>query len=652
MVPSNIALSLLAACLIAQPALGARGLSQDRAFLAARDAFRVGDAVKRAKHAARLKGYILEPYVEYWLLKTRLEQTPADEVRGVLERHANTLIAEALRRDWLHVVGKKEQWELFEQELPLLANGDAEVRCYSLLARWRQSDDSALAQLKPFWYAPRELPEGCVPIAQDALKSGQLGAGHVWARFRVLTDANQIGPAKRVLSFLPRQDAPDSRQVDAAASSPTRFLDRLPELRGRAAKELTILALSRLARSDPQFAAAYWDRKLRGRFSDEDRAYVWAQIATQGAKRHLAEAVGWFAESGDAPLTDEQAEWRARIALRQQDWVEVRGAIERMSPLARGEPAWTYWLGRASRALGQTGQSNAALARIAGAPNFYGQLASEELGLRIEVPPRPAPPTREELAEVAANGGLQRALALYRLNMRVEATREWNWTIRAMDDRTLLAAAELARSNEVWDRAINTADRTVVLHDFALRYLAPYHDVLAEQARSRELEEHWVLGLVRQESRFIANAKSSAGASGLMQLMPATARWIAKKVGLRDYSWSRVTEVSINAALGTAYLKQVLDDLDGSPVLAAAAYNAGPGRARKWRDTRPLEGAIYAESIPFNETRDYVKKVMANTVYYSEVLGGTKRTLKERLGVIAPRSPADRMAAIRDGSPQ
>jgi soluble lytic murein transglycosylase len=136
-----------------------------------------------------------------------------------------------------------------------------------------------------------------------------------------------------------------------------------------------------------------------------------------------------------------------------------------------------------------------------------------------------------------------------------------------------------------------------------------------------------------------------------MQLMPKTARWIAKKVGLRNYSWSHVTDVGVNTTLGTAYLKHILDGLDGSPVLAATAYNAGPGRARNWRGARPLEGAIYAESIPFNETRDYVKKVMANTVFYSALFGGPTRTLKERLGIIAPRTSVDRIAALKDDTP-
>jgi soluble lytic murein transglycosylase len=150
-----------------------------------------------------------------------------------------------------------------------------------------------------------------------------------------------------------------------------------------------------------------------------------------------------------------------------------------------------------------------------------------------------------------------------------------------------------------------------------------------------------MLGLVRQESRFIANARSSVGAMGLMQLMPATARWSAKKIGLA-YQASRVIEPPTNIALGANYLKHVLDDL-GHPVLAAAAYNAGPGRARRWRDSRPLEGAIYAETIPFSETRDYVKKVMANTMYYAQLIGGKLIPLKDRLGKVPSRFTEERV---------
>jgi soluble lytic murein transglycosylase len=203
-----------------------------------------------------------------------------------------------------------------------------------------------------------------------------------------------------------------------------------------------------------------------------------------------------------------------------------------------------------------------------------------------------------------------------------------------MEDRALLAAAELARRNAIWDRAINTADKTVALHDFSMRYPVPYGAVLSEQARVRQIDEPWVFGLVRQESRFIADARSPAGAAGLMQLLPTTARWVAQKIGMKGYHSSRVNQPRVNVALGAFYLRHVLGGLDGSPVLAAAAYNAGPGRARRWRDTKPLEGAIYIETIPFEETRQYVKKVMANTVYYDALFGGELRSLKSRLGTI------------------
>jgi soluble lytic murein transglycosylase len=172
-----------------------------------------------------------------------------------------------------------------------------------------------------------------------------------------------------------------------------------------------------------------------------------------------------------------------------------------------------------------------------------------------------------------------------------------------------------------------------------LRYPVPFRDVFGEYAKTHGLDEAWVLGLVRQESRFVSDARSTAGAAGLMQIMPRTAKYMATRMGMRNYQAKRVTEVQTNVTLGTRYLKMVLDQL-GHPVLASAAYNAGPGRARRWRDaSKPLEGAIYAETIPFGETRRYVKKVMANSVFYGALLETEEKSLKARLGTIQPRTP-------------
>jgi soluble lytic murein transglycosylase len=355
----------------------------------------------------------------------------------------------------------------------------------------------------------------------------------------------------------------------------------------------------------------------------------------------MPEALEWYRKAADAPLSDEVAQWKVRAALRAQDWGLVRSTIEKMPAALAEQPAWIYWLGRAYRSGGRVEDANTLFAKIAGQPNFYGNLADEELGRIITTPPRAASPTPDENARMAANPGLRRALALFRVNLRSEGVKEWNWALRGLSDRELLAASGLAHRAGIYDRAIAAADRTQNEHDYSLRYLSPYSDQVRPAAKNQALDDAWVYGLMRQESRFVSNARSTVGASGLMQLMPATARWVAKKIGLKDFHQGQVNDTQTNVLLGTTYMRLVLESLDNHPVLASAAYNAGPGRARKWRADTPLEGAVYAETIPFNETRDYVKKVMSNSVYYSALFDGQPQSLKNRLGVIGPRTTGE-----------
>jgi len=235
--------------------------------------------------------------------------------------------------------------------------------------------------------------------------------------------------------------------------------------------------------------------------------------------------------------------------------------------------------------------------------------------------------------------GFIRGERLYAMNLRFEGNREWNWELRNMSDKQLLASAEYAKRIGLYDRVVNTADRTKQEHDFSLRYPTPYRDELSPIAKQIDLYLAWAYGLIRQESRFIMNASSSVGASGLMQVMPNTAKYVAKKIGMTSYTNDKLTDTNTNLTLGSNYLNMVLVDLDGSWVLASAAYNAGPSRSKSWREklTSPTEGAIFAETIPFNETRTYVKNVLANATYYSSVMHGQSQSLKQRLGVITPK---------------
>jgi soluble lytic murein transglycosylase len=619
----------------------------DDAFLRAYDAFRAGEPTKLSRAAAvareKAPGHVLAPYLDFWRLKLRLEDQPVEEVRAFLEREKGSYLAERLRIDWLRELGKRGDWENFDRELPLLAQEDLELRCYGWLSRLARGDDGALREARAMWSEPRELPDACIALADRLIQAEQLGVDDVWKRARVLLENGQLNPARRALGYLPDNQKHDAGLFNQAATAPARFLASPPKnLDKRATREMLLFAVVRLARGDPEAAAEVLRGKLGERLSAEDMKYLWGRVALEGARRLIKDAHQWYRLADDQQLNDEQLAWKTRAALRAGDWQAVRDAVDRMSVAARQDQAWTYWYGRALAAQGVAEGARAYYLRISGQPNFYGLLAAEELGAMVAVPEPYHMPSEAEVETARALPSLARALALYRMDMRSEAVREWLFGLRGMDDNQLLAAAELAQRNAVYDRAINTADRTQHKHNYKVRFLAPFREVFTEQARSYRLEEAWVLGLVRQESRFIVNAKSSAGAQGLMQLMPATARWMAKRIGMRDYNHSRVADVPVNVALGTGYLRQVLDEL-GHPVLASAAYNAGPGRARRWRDAQPLEGAIYAETIPFNETRDYVKKVMANTMYYAQLIGGKLVPLKDRLGQIPARVSGERV---------
>ena len=617
--------------------------ANDGAVLSTYDAWRAGDAVKFARTAKALEGHALEPWVEYWRLSMRLEDaTPAD-FGAYFTRYPGLYPTELLRAEWLKVLGRRADWPEFDRELALYPREDLEIRCYTLLSRLQRDDErgvnAALAEfVTRWWLEPTELPEGCAKAADWLYARDHLSATEVWRRVRVLFEKGQITAAKTALGYLPKHESPDERALAEAARQPKRFVERLPRtLEKRPAQEVAVLAMVRLARNDPQAAAnALLEGRLGTKLAEADVKYLWGQIGYEAAREHMPEALKWYGLAGDLALEDEKLAWKVRAALRAGRWTAVREAIDGMKPAARQEMAWTYWYGRALAAEGDETGARAYFLRIAGRTDFYGLLAGEELGY-VTVPPEASyQPTEAQVEAARAEPGLVRALELIRLGVRLEGIREWLHTIRYFDDQRLLAAAEFARRAEVYDRAIQAADRTVAQHNFALRYPSPYHDVFREYARTYSLDEAWVLGIVRQESRFIADARSNAGAAGLMQVMPGTARMMAQRIGLRNYRAKGMTDVQTNVTLGTGYLKMVLDQL-GHPVLASAAYNAGPSRARRWRDARPLEGAVYAETIPFPETRDYVKKVTANAVFYAMVLNGQATPLKARLGMVPPR---------------
>ncbi|THF64617.1 lytic transglycosylase domain-containing protein [Pseudothauera nasutitermitis] len=617
--------------------------SGDARILAAREALRTGDRATLERLAAQRQPHELDAYVQYWLLFNRLarpEPPPANELREFLAAHEGTLLAERLRGDWLRRLAKDGEWREYLNVYAGLQRPDDELTCQSWRARQTLGDAQVVAEVAALWNERVNHHAACEPVLRALALERRVSVDDIWSRIRRQVEGRDTAPASVTLSWLPVGEAPSQADFNRALGNPGQYLAALPAtaLEQRAGRELVLAAIVRLARENPEEAYLHLLR-LGDRLGAEKAAQAHAALALRAAYRQLPQAVDWFVAAGDAPLSAEQRAWRVRSALRVGDWGRVRQGIEALPAAERERPEWIYWLARAHVALGSPELATLLYERIAAEPNFYGLLAAEELGSRFVLPGRAGGVMAPDRARAEGDPGLRRALALYRLDMRLDAVREWNWALRGRDEGFLLAAAELALRNDIYDRAINTAELAGAAAHFELRFITPYRQVIEPQVQRQGLDMSWVYGLMRQESRFIAPARSSAGAQGLMQVMPATGKWVAGKIGLRNYHPRMLTDPDTNVLLGTSYMRLILDDLDNHPVLASAGYNAGPGRARRWRDDRPMEGAIYAETIPFDETRDYVKKVMANTVIYAAMLEGRPQSLKSRLGVVAPRPP-------------
>ena len=591
----------------------------DRIFIDLREAAKKNDVAKTQQLAASLTNYPYDDYVAYFRIKPQLfdsaggaraDSSADSQVNAFLTQYQGSALADRMRNDWLLVLGKRKDWANFDaQYAKFVLDDDTQVKCYALQSRLAQGENPAKVGLdaRAVLIDPRYFGQACQELVPALVGFGGMSA----------SEAKAIGRAANEMGF-------DTMSRRLGGDDP-------------------IADIVKAAKTDP--AKAYKDfAQVASRYSKENQAVAWGVIGQFLGKKldsNAADAYRMQQELGyNELLSAETQEWKVRAGLRAKDWNLVKSAIEGMNPAVRNrDPAWVYWYARALKADGQDAKARENYELISDQFNFYGQLAREELGRPNHAPPR-TKVSEPEIEAMTNRKGFIRAERLYAMNLRFEGNREWNWELRNMSDKQLLAAAEYAKRINLYDRVVNTADRTKQEHDFSLRYPTPYRDELSPIARQIDLNLAWAYGLIRQESRFIMNAASSVGASGLMQVMPNTAKYVAKKIGMTSYTNDQLSNTNTNLTLGSNYLNMVLMDLDGSWVLASAAYNAGPGRSKQWREklTTPTEGAIFAETIPFNETRTYVKNVLANSTYYTTVIQGQTPSLKQRLGVISPKA--------------
>lgn len=619
--------------------------SDEALFQHARASYAARNEIALAEDVSQLKAqqYILAPYAEYWLMLLRLAEAEPQEVRTFLTQYADLPFADRLRGEWLKQLAKQSDWDTFFAEYPNFQRDDVAVRCDALSGQLAQKAGSPTApeqiktlweQAAPIWLTGAELPNGCNQLFDTLQSAGVLSQRDIWARVRLALQDNKLTLAKNIAKRLPAVETADLKLFDRALQNPQQFLDKkVATYKSALGIEANLYALDRLARTKLDTAISSYD-KLQALLSAEDRAFGWGRIALHAARAHHPLALEYFALADPAKLDKDQRAWQVRAALRIMDWQAVQQGIQAMPAKQQEEGTWRYWLARAFKEQALPVEANALFNQLANERHYYGWLALDELGSVMRNPDEEYTTTDLEVTAIASQPAIKRSIALHALDMRWEARAEWVWATRNFDDKQLLAAAEYAARQKWYDVAIITADNTKQVHDFNLRYPTPYRDLIHRSAKEVDLDEAWVYGLTRQESRFMHYAKSGVGASGLMQLMPATAKWAAKRMGIDDYSHDKIHQLDTNIDIGTYYMRYTLDLMYDQPVMATAAYNAGPSRAKRWMAPEAMEAAIYIETIPFTETRTYVQRVMANAHIYASRLGTKIQSLKSRIGIV------------------
>ncbi len=617
-------LCLILACL-ALPAHARLDLS------AMLEASRSHNLPQLARMSEATLGEPLEMYPRYHWLTAQITTLAESDASAFLARYPDTALAERFRAEWLKELGQRQNWASFAAEYPKLENPNAELQCFYAQAGLALGDERPQNAVRPLWFSGQRQPQSCNPVFESLRALGKLSNEDVWQRLRLVLFNDNTELAASLATQIEAAAVINPKQLAALRAQPENGWPQAAE--SRAGRETALYILARIARDTPERAAQLLS-DVEALWPEADRQYGWRLIGVQAARKHHPQANDWLVRGGQKGMDADSRAWSIRAGLRAGDWKGVAERIESLPEREQQETTWRYWHARAIKELGRTAEANPLLAALASGNDFYSLLAREDLGTVLEPAAIQYQASEDEIRTVQQWPAVKRAQALFQQNWRTEAVREWNWAMRGQTDQLLLAAAEFARRQGWYDRAIFSADRTRQLHNLSLRYLAPYRDIVEKQAQSEGLDSAWVYGLMRQESRFVADAKSGAGARGLMQLMPATAREVAAKLGIKRFDQNDAQDIRTNVMLGSRYLREVWSRLNESQVMASAAYNAGPSRARAWQAAQPLDAAIYIENIPFSETRDYVKKVMTNAVHYAQVFGSGQTSLKTRLGKI------------------
>lgn len=561
---------------------------------------------------------LLGAYPMYWYLRQQLNGPTEDYPVGLLQefisKHQGQYVAERVKAEWAKNAIKGGDFETVLRLQPLNSSDNQAICALDQAKAISGTSLSAPDEIiKNFKYG-----DNCWGLLGTVYSQNYVTYDQLIPLLRDHVEYDNKKSASRLAGIIFNNE--QLAQFNAIMADPRSWImQQQGTATDRVQEDLRAMAFSRLARQDEEGGIEIL--RQTELLTPEDKQWAFAQFGLIAALRHEPHAEARYKEAGDVPLSDYNAAWRVRAALYQPniDWKWVVHSVDLMNQDQQNESVWLYWKGRALDALGDKQQALSLFQRADQGQEFYSLLAREAQDKQINPSASSVVPSAEALSSIKTNASLQRAMALFKMGDHADGVPEWRFGTQSMSDEQLLAAAQWALDEEIYDQAINTSHKVKSGLNYEQLFPMPYLDFVQRQAQAQGIDPAWVYGIIRQESRFVMAARSSRGASGMMQLLPATAQHVANQIGLSGYNNSMVNDPETNMLLGTSYLRQTLDKVSGSEPAATAGYNAGPNRAIRWQNDfgHVMEGAAFIETIPYTETRIYTKNVMSNLANYT-----------------------------------
>ncbi|MFT4633102.1 MAG: soluble lytic murein transglycosylase [Candidatus Pseudothioglobus sp.] len=627
--------------------------TQRRQYQSAIAAIKAGQTTKYINLADDLRTYPLYPYLDYTYKIYHLSRQKGEQIQSFIDQWPDTPLANQLRQNWLYNLAKRSQWaEFLAFHDPEQANDiNACFHAYALFKVDQQT--KAFAEARKLWLVGESQPDECDAIFKAWRDADLLTDDLGWQRFQLAMNNNATTLAAYLVRFVGKADKSLANAYQRARREPASVLkERLLAQNSPKVRQVISYSIKRLARQDVRAALAALQRyEQTHNVSEQDLqdlyAYVGVRLSNTGDPDNVLDRLP-MKLTGQTDLL----EARTRLALQQLDWGQALVMINLLEATTQGQPRWQYWKARILAGSTNLRDQQAAkniFADIAQQRNFYGFLAADIIQQPYNYEDEPANINPEEILALEATPGIQRASELFALRELTRARREWRFTTRNFSVRERQIAARVSHGWGQYNQAIRAMIDAQAWNDLDIRFPLAFQESFINSARVAVISPQWSIAIARQESAFMTDARSGAGAMGLMQLMPATAKQTARRHGISYSSPLDLIDPYKNIKLGTAYLGNMFRRFNNNRVLASAAYNAGPSRVKRWiNPALPLD--VWIETIPFTETRNYVQNVLMFAsiysrrlnlnrplIYPSEWSDFSQPNITQRLPEVAPR---------------